>query len=283
MSPENRDPILGGRLSAIDAPAIGGFAGLKMRLLQSPSACERREALPGVIEYGEKGLALAVTVLEQDTCLEVRQRAWELLAIYAGAMLEADLSERLPLRAVGGRRGLILRYERGENLAFADLRKENLCRMNLSFACLQYADLSGADLGRSVNLKQADLRGARLVETNLRGIYAREARLNKANLRGADLQGANLGCADLRAARLEGTNLRRARLEGADLREVCLEGADLRGASLSGTRLEGARLRGASLLGADLRCTAIEGVGWEEVDLRGAIFPDGSRVKPDSW
>jgi hypothetical protein len=72
------------------------------------------------------------------------------------------------------------------------------------------------------------------------------------NLRWADLDGARLDGARLDGARLDGASLVRASLDGARLDGARLDGARLDGASLDGARLVRASLDGASLDGARL-------------------------------
>ena len=80
----------------------------------------------------------------------------------------------------------------------------------------------GAENGKRVNLREADLRGA-----DFYGADLREADFYEADLRDTDLREADLRDADLRGADLRGADLRGADLRGAGLRE-----ADLRGAKI---------------------------------------------------
>ena len=133
-----------------------------------------------------------------------------------------------------------------------------------------------------MNLKGADLRGAKLEETDLRGANLEGAKLRGANLEGADLRSANLSGADLLASNLEGANLRTARLvetklsmaslresnlAGADLHDAELEGANLRGADLSGAKLEAAELAGADLVRVNLTEAELAGANLCGADL----------------
>jgi uncharacterized protein YjbI with pentapeptide repeats len=146
-----------------------------------------------------------------------------------------------------------------------------------------------------VDLRAADLVGARLEEANLRNAHLERAKLTASHLEGAELRrinfqgaaltGAHLEGADLTAASLEGVNLLMAHLEGADLTAARLEGANLRrcylqeaivlnshlqGADLRRTRLQGADLRNANLEHADLRRAQLQGADLRKAYLEGA-------------
>ena len=71
---------------------------------------------------------------------------------------------------------------------------ESLVKVDLSWANLREADLSGVDLS-----------GANLSWANLSGADLREANLSWANLREADLRGADLSGVDLSGAKGEFT------------------------------------------------------------------------------
>ena len=124
-------------------------------------------------------------------------------------------------------------------------RREN-AEIFISSDILQSADLNG-------------LQGFGLYRANLA-----KANLHGANLRGSDLQGANLKRARLYEADLKGVNLCGSNLGRSDLRRTCLEQANLRRANLNQANLLGARLAGAVL---------------DNVDLAGAILPDGARYE----
>lgn len=107
-----------------------------------------------------------------------------------------------------------------------------------------------------LNLRNTDLRNARLTGRNLRSADIRGANLQGADLQDADLQDVNLASSDLTNARLTSADLTRAnlfdtKLVGADLRRVyfnaaLLDKADMRRADLSGaTALTSAQLEAA--------------------------------------
>lgn len=132
------------------------------------------------------------------------------------------------------------------------------------------------NVGRFIELDEADLHGANLQGVNLsdeteyeivvevEGIHEDSmhavhhktrlpgatlflANLREADLSGADLTRANLTSSNMSAAKLCGANLTEAILIGANLREADLRKADLRGADLREANLRGANLRGANL------------------------------------
>jgi hypothetical protein len=131
--------------------------------------------------------------------------------------------------------------------------------------------------GAVVDLRGADLQGARLSN----------ASLTLADLRDVDLSGAELWFANLQGANLEGANLSGAELWFANLQGANLEGANLTEAELTGVVLHQANLRGANLKladleGADLRYADLEGALVTEAQLAqaryvaGATMPDGT-------
>lgn len=107
----------------------------------------------------------------------------------------------------------------------------------------------------------ADMRGASLKGASLQRAHLAGANLDDVNLTDSDLRGAHLRKASLRGAKLERADLSGANLGMADLRFACLEHANLFRVNLCRANLLGARLAGARL---------------ENVDLAGAILPDGT-------
>jgi len=134
-----------------------------------------------------------------------------------------------------------------------DLRGADLRGAKLSGVNLCGTDLSGAYLG-SVDLSRATLDGATLSEEDLHHANLRGATLNGANLRGATLSGANLRGATLCGADLREADLRRANLSQADLSQANLSEANLSGATLDGANLGDARVT------TELEASAKEGV-----------------------
>lgn len=90
-----------------------------------------------------------------------------------------------------------------------------------SFAIQAALDVIGQlrskDSRAQPNLRDSDLRGARLQGADLRDASFRRSCLWKAHLQGADLRGASLNRADLTEARLAGVKLEGANLAGARL------------------------------------------------------------------
>lgn len=144
---------------------------------------------------------------------------------------------------------------------------------------LDGANLSGLDVGDTVNLNQTALRGADLSGTQLRGADLSGSAFHYADLSGASLQRASLSSdlqdADFRDANLQNADLSSAYLGNADLSEANLAGADLSDAFLSDADLTGAMLRDADVIGAflsdaDLTGANLSDAGFQDADLRGA-------------
>ncbi|MFH1135206.1 MAG: pentapeptide repeat-containing protein [Pseudomonadota bacterium] len=167
----------------------------------------------------------------------------------------------------------------GMDLWGAKLRRVDLRRASLDFACLVQADLVDADLSgavlRHVNLREANLGRVTAVGATMTGSDLRRAVLKEANLTRVDLSGSDLTQASLTAADLRFAGLRRADLTNADLRWADLAGADFfeadlgavdvfeggaQGADLSEANLDDADFQGANLMGADFKNTDLRQV-----------------------
>ncbi len=122
----------------------------------------------------------------------------------------------------------ILEYKLASN---KKVEPPNFSKMFLKEIKLDKVNLSGIDL------REANLNHASLIDSNLEKADLRRAILNKTFLIQSKLRGANLEETNLQKAHLIKADLREANLEGADLREACLMGADLRGANLRGANL----------------------------------------------
>ncbi len=136
-----------------------------------------------------------------------------------------------------------------QNLSGVDLRDQQLRGARLPYKPMHRADLRNADL-RKANLFNAALSQADLTGADLRDADLREADLTSAILDGARLDGADLRSAILYHASLFNAELAEAQLEGAKLRYACLADATLREADFAGAEMEGAILTGADLSGA---------------------------------
>lgn len=128
--------------------------------------------------------------------------------------------------------------------------------VSLKKACfVKNTVLAGADFTKAVlvevNLREADLRGARFDHASIVQSDFSDANLQAASLLSVRIENGYLVRADLRGAALSRADLinaclRRADLRGADLRETNLFRADLAEASLDrATRLDGAYLEQA--------------------------------------
>ncbi|GAB1538498.1 hypothetical protein NUACC21_11600 [Scytonema sp. NUACC21] len=159
-----------------------------------------------------------------------------------------------------------------------DLREANLSGAKLSGAHLTKANLSvvnlsGANLVEAnlsyAKLNVARLRGANLKKANLKGAILNVANLIRADLSNAELKGASMIRSELIRANLSHADLMKANLKGADLREAALRHAVLREANLSE-----ANFRDAFLTGANLELANLKGTDLTRADLSGANFRD---------
>ncbi len=116
---------------------------------------------------------------------------------------------------------------------------------------LRGANLSGAKLG-NFYLSGADLVGANLTGALLFGVDLSNAILAKANLSKTRLTGANLSRAFLYQANLSRTHLKDANLYRTVLDEACLTNANLEEAFLNGATLNLADLSNTNLQGASM-------------------------------
>ena len=116
--------------------------------------------------------------------------------------------------------------------------------------------------GRTLELRERNLRGARFDRSDLRHLDFYKSSLQGASLFGASLQGASLD-----RASLLGASLFSARLQGASLDETSLQGASLLLARLQGASLVGARLQGASLVNANLQGASLVGARLQGASL----------------
>jgi len=118
-----------------------------------------------------------------------------------------------------------------------------------------------------MDMRGADLRGARM-----HGALLYYSTLRAANLTGADLSGTNLKNANLTIADLVETNL-----EGANLAEADLEDADLTKANLIEANLTKANLTQANMIKANLTDATLH-----QANLSFAIWPDGRKCAQHS-
>ena len=137
------------------------------------------------------------------------------------------------------------------NLRDADLRRAKLSSVNLSHSDLWRARFDNADLGWAdlggANASVASFEEANLRNAELIGSSFNGAHLKQANLNNTNFWNAYLAGADISKATLRKANLVEANLRGALLKEANLTLAYMRGADLSRADLEGAKLWGANL------------------------------------
>ncbi len=100
---------------------------------------------------------------------------------------------------------------------------------------------------RNIDIRGAKLNGANLQRVNFNGANLKKVIFNGANLQRAQLMRANLQEAQLIRANLQWTFLNRTELQGAILQKAKLQRAFLKGANLQGAFLSGADFSGASI------------------------------------
>jgi len=144
-------------------------------------------------------------------------------------------------------------------------------------------DLSHITLpGQGGELRQLNLKGAKLEKATLQRTSFKEANFSEANLQEADISLTNLSFVDFRGANLSGARLNKARADGTDFSYAQLNGAVLDGlwgediqfsnASLKDVDLFEAKLtnsnfRSADLTNGDLRDTKLGGVNFKNANL----------------
>lgn len=123
-------------------------------------------------------------------------------------------------------------------------------------------------------MEEANLQGAKLIQSDLAGATLLRARVDNADLTEANLSRANLDHANLTQCKLVRANLQEAKLtktvlQHADFQDAILSGADLTRADLGFASLKKAKLNYSRLQGAGL--TAAD---FLEADLTGASLAD---------
>ena len=160
---------------------------------------------------------------------------------------------------------------RSVNLRYANLSGAKLRDANLCNTYLSGANLSGAYL-RDANLCNTSLSETNLSNANFSGANLRDTHLSNANLGGAYLTEANLCDADLSNAHLSGAYLKDAELCNANLRGADLTGANLSNANLGDADLSGADLSGANLYNVDLKGALLTGAKFVDAKLGDTVF-----------
>ena len=139
-------------------------------------------------------------------------------------------------------------------------------------------EVNGYSIKPFANLRKANLKRKNLSEVNLQ-----KADLYRANLVGADLRRSNLYRANLGATNLRGSDLYKANLVEVNLRRADLCISNLAGANLAGANLELAYFLGANLCGANLRRVNLCETNFYEANLEGAKLPSPSMILLADW
>lgn len=164
-------------------------------------------------------------------------------------------------------------------VAQAELKLSQILERHRRWVVSEHAEgeravLRGHDFSRQVlpdvELGEADLSGARCVQSDLHGAHLGGATLRGATLSGATLDQGNLTGADLREADLANASLRDATLDLGNFTDADIEAADAAGATWRGALLAGARLDRANLFGADLTDADLTGATLLGTDIRSA-------------
>jgi hypothetical protein len=108
------------------------------------------------------------------------------------------------------------------------------------------------------NLSNVNWQDQHLAHVNLQNAYLYAAHLLNTSLEGSNLQGANLSRANLQSTDLGNANLRGANLNRARMQEALLDNADLQGADISFANLDFTDFTGANLQNAKLKKAAFD-------------------------
>ncbi len=187
-------------------------------------------------------------------------------------------------------------YLYGSNLSWAVVRKGNFQSAVLTFARMDWGDMSESDFSKAAledasmsrasfrnanfrmanlaraNLARSDLTGANFVTASMHDVHLTDARLAGAELRNANLTGADLSGARLRDADLQGAILKRADLQGSDLSGANFNGANLDNTNLTAIEIRLTNFRSATLKNAIFRNAVLDAVNFQDADLSGADF-----------
>lgn len=121
-----------------------------------------------------------------------------------------------------------------------------------------------------IDLKEADLHGAKLSKVNLSGANLRRSQFSYAHLFGANLSGAYLNGAKFIGTDLSRAHFSKAILHKADLSDAILNGANLREANLSNSDLTNSDIRRADLIESDLSGAMLIGTKINKAKISGS-------------
>jgi uncharacterized protein YjbI with pentapeptide repeats len=211
----------------------------------------------------------------------------ELSGVDGDKVSGADLEKATLMRADFRMARLDQALLRRARLDGAQLGSASLAGAHAEFATFEGADLSTADLTRTVfwngNLGRADLTQARATHADLRRADLRAARAARADFSNAlaeatRFDGAYLSEARLIQVRAPHANFEGADLDGADLSGAVLSSANLRATHLRGTRFDGTDVTMVDFTGSDLNVFQLcSSNGWRTALLPGDEAPDDTR------
>lgn len=147
-----------------------------------------------------------------------------------------------------------------------------------------YADDVRCTILAEINLRDADLRGARFAGSiPVRRPSLAMALLQNVKLDGTDLADMDFTGADFSSASLVGTTFERSTLVGADFTQADLTGAILTGADLSLAALGNAKLDGADLTNAHLLMAELSNVSLVGTEMTNAVLSAARMMKASVW
>lgn len=131
---------------------------------------------------------------------------------------------------------------------------------------------------KTLNLRNRDLRFAKLDRTDLHGADLTGARLDGASLVGADLRQASLNCSDIDQLLLSNDRVaaKCPSARDADFYRANLAGAHMAGIDLRGARLEEAQLESADLANSILVGTSFSNAHLDKAELTGGVQAQGA-------
>jgi len=125
------------------------------------------------------------------------------------------------------------------------------------------------DLNESVDLTSIQIWNADLRGADLRSVDFNHAQISGSDLRKANLAHARLNGVTIEHSSLEGANLAAAEFKGASIWQVCL-----REAVLAAIQTIDVRIRDSILLGADLRSAKVSEAHMHNCDLTGTLIDE---------
>jgi len=181
--------------------------------------------------------------------------------------------------------------------ACRNLRGANLEGLNLAEAILDYADLTGARLGRAnlmrisaqyASFERINGEGVKLDESDLRGTTFRKANLQYAKMTGPAIAHADFSDADLRHANIRALyDADSVNFDRVDLRDTTVTDCHLHYGSFEDAKLQGSKYEDISFFfsffgGATWTGAVMSDMGFEGANLMNTNF-DGCTLDQVRW